>query len=220
MNSIKKNIDYIRFQKRVGKILFAIILAIMIMTLFGMLQSMKNLYIDTLNTLNSQQQEINDLSSRITNMELLYQTENEQATRGNCDRTDIFTERYEDRLDKELIEYTINTCLEFGVEPKLVFAIMETESGFNPKAQSDTSCGLMQINKINADWLENDLGVTDLFNPKENILSGIYILANLNYNTLEEKLMAYNMGVTGASKLWSKGIYSTDYTDRVISKML
>lgn len=98
MNSTKKNIGYIRFQKRVGKILFAIILAIMIITLFGMLQSMKNLYIDTLNTLNSQQQEINDLSNKITNMELLYQTDNKNQSRGDYDRTNI------SQSDREYIE--------------------------------------------------------------------------------------------------------------------
>ncbi len=29
--------------------------------------------------------------------------------------------------------------------------------------------------------------------------------------------MAYNMGEDGAARLWEKGIYSTDYTEKILN---
>lgn len=40
------------------------------------------------------------------------------------------------------------------------------------------------------------------------------------YEDPEKVLMAYNMGETGAKRLWDKGIYETDYTNKVIKNIM
>lgn len=55
---------------------------------------------DTLNTMNLQQQEMNDLDSRITNMEILYQTEQKNVSASNDEPISL------SQSDRELIERT------------------------------------------------------------------------------------------------------------------
>ena len=78
--------------------------------------------------------------------------------------------------------------------------------------------GLMQINQKNHEWLSNAVGVTDFLDPYQNIQAGIYILGTLfeKYDDPHKVLMAYNMGESGASKLWDQGIYQSKYSQRVI----
>lgn len=109
---------------------------------------------------------------------------------------------------------------EYEVDADLVKAIVECESGFDPNAISKTNdYGLMQINKCNHKSLSETLGITDFLDPKSNILAGVYILSTLKqYADTEEKLlMCYNLGVNGAKKKWSKGIYKTPYTEKVMA---
>lgn len=76
----------------------------------------------------------------------------------------------------------------------------------------------MQINQKNHEWLSNAVGVTDFLDPYQNIQAGIYILGTLfeKYDDPHKVLMAYNMGESGASKLWDQGIYQSKYSQRVI----
>ena len=43
-----------------------------------------------------------------------------------------------------------------------------------------------------------------------------YILVD-EYQDTNMVLMAYNMGEDGAARLWEKGIYSTDYTEKILN---
>lgn len=109
---------------------------------------------------------------------------------------------------------------EYKVDADLVKAIIECESGFDPNAISKTNdYGLMQINKCNHKSLSETLGITDFLDPKSNILAGVYMLSTLKqYADTEEKLlMCYNLGVNGAKKKWSRGIYKTPYTEKVMA---
>jgi soluble lytic murein transglycosylase-like protein len=76
----------------------------------------------------------------------------------------------------------------------------------------------MQINKCNHEWLLNVLGITDFLDPEQNIRAGVFVLRKLfeGYTDPELVLMCYNMGETGASRLWNKGIYSTKYTEYIL----
>lgn len=61
----------------------------------------------------------------------------------------------------------------YAVDPKLVLAVMSTESGFNPKAQSPKNAqGLMQLIPETAERF----GVKQVFNPAENIKGGLAYL--------------------------------------------
>lgn len=66
-------------------------------------------------------------------------------------------------------------------------------------------------------------GVTDLFNPYQNIRVGINCLREIQAKYLASSgencvLMVYNMGESGAKKLWAKDIYSSAYSREVIAR--
>lgn len=126
-------------------------------------------------------------------------------------------------LDEELQEFIY--CLSYGynIDYAFVMGLIEAESTYQVDVVSSTNdYGLMQINTVNHEWLKEKLGVTDFLDPYQNTRSGIYILRNLfeKYEDPEKVLMAYNMGETGAKRLWDKGIYETDYTNKVIKNIM
>lgn len=79
------------------------------------------------------------------------------------------------------------------------------------------------INSINAGWLKDELGITDLLDARQNIQAGCYMLGmylSEYEGNVNCALMAYNLGATGAKKAWSAGTYSTAYTDKVWNAMV
>ena len=66
-------------------------------------------------------------------------------------------------LDADLQQYTAEMCDLYEVPLELAYAVMQVESGYTVSATSSTGdYGLMQINSINAGWLKDELGVTDM----------------------------------------------------------
>lgn len=121
-------------------------------------------------------------------------------------------------LDMELQDYIREECIDAELDMELVLAIMKVESDFNPKVISSTGdFGLMQVNKINFEEIERELGLTNMLDPYQGAKAGIYLLSKLKWNESEHQmLMAYNIGVAGAQKLWEQGIYETDYSKKVL----
>lgn len=82
----------------------------------------------------------------------------------------------------------------FGVDPSLVKAVIHQESSFNPYAVSAAGAkGLMQL----MDGTGEGFGVTDPFDPQQNVQAGTQFLAGLlhKYNGNEGvALAAYNAG--------------------------
>ena len=105
----------------------------------------------------------------------------------------------------------------------LVIAMIDRESSFRASVISGTDdYGLMQINTINHGWLSEQYGLTDFLDPYQNVFAGVTILSDHleRYDgDLAKALMAYNMGATGAKRLWNQGIYSTKYTEYILSAM-
>ena len=130
---------------------------------------------------------------------------------------------YDCPLDHDLQDYIRELCIENDVPMDLVIAMISVESSFRPNVVSGTSdYGLMQINKINHEWLSEEYNITDFLDPYQNVFCGITIIAEHLEKTdgdIALALMRYNCGATGAKRLWDKGIYSTSYTEKILAAM-
>lgn len=129
---------------------------------------------------------------------------------------------YDVPLPQDLQKYIRDVCVECGVSEKLVLAVIEVESGFEPDVISSTNdYGLMQINVCNHEWLSQEIGVTDFLDPKQNIQAGVYMLSALmdKYDDVSHVLIAYNCGEGGAKELWDQGITETAYSRKVLQAM-
>lgn len=124
------------------------------------------------------------------------------------------------KMPEEQQEFTYYLCAGYNIDFALVMALIQNESDFEPAVVSTTNdYGYMQINQINHRWLRDTIGVTDFTDPYQNIRSGVFVLRKLfeRYQDTNMVLMAYNMGEDTACQLWEKGIYSTDYTEKILN---
>ncbi|MBW2174815.1 MAG: transglycosylase SLT domain-containing protein [Deltaproteobacteria bacterium] len=89
------------------------------------------------------------------------------------------------RVNSLYDRYISAAARKHGISSSLIKAVIKAESDFNPRAVSKKgACGLMQLMPETA----KDLGVVDLFDPKENIFGGTRYLKKML------TLAAYNAG--------------------------
>ncbi len=142
-----------------------------------------------------------------------------------------YPQKYSEFVDKAASDYNL--------DPALIYAVIRTESGFDPEAQSEAgACGIMQMMPSSFEWLQEKRGTTgqytteDLFDPEVCIDYGSYLLKYFYdfYGTERSAVAAYNAGfVVGDwladSSLSSDGVNldsipypeTANYVDRVES---
>lgn len=128
-------------------------------------------------------------------------------------------------------EYIAAAAKEYGVAEELIKAVIACESSFNPNAVSKSGAvGLMQLMPATA----KGLGVTNSYDPQQNIMGGTKYLSSLVENFDGDLILAlagYNMGGTRVAGYGitpnsnSESAYDAipdsvmSYAKKVISKM-
>lgn len=124
--------------------------------------------------------------------------------------------------DTWISETAQEACIEYGEQygicPELLEAIIERESSGRPDAENGSCKGLMQISvKWHTDRMEQ-LGVTDIFDERGNILVGTDLLAELfgKYGDVAVVLMAYH-GERNPAEKAERGEIS-DYAQGILER--
>lgn len=118
-------------------------------------------------------------------------------------------------------EYVTLYAEEYKLDPLLVFAIIKTESNFNPEAKSKSEArGLMQIMEPTAKEICKNIGIQEvsqegLYNPHNNIQLGTYYFSMLRkeYKNIGLALAAYNVGIGRVSEWIEQDILKQDGSD-------
>lgn len=107
---------------------------------------------------------------------------------------------------------------QYGVNPNLIKAVMASESGGKPNAQSSKNAkGLMQL----IDSTATDMGVQNVWNPKQNIFGGAKYLKQMLdkfQGDLPRAVASYNAGPAAVEK--HGGVPPIKETKDYVSKVL
>lgn len=144
------------------------------------------------NTITKTQKDLNEINNQI-NAQNAEQIKQKFKT-SNLNQSQVFgnNNQYDGLINKYAKTY--------GVDPLLVKCIIMQESGFNERACSYVGAGgLMQLMPETA----SDLGVTNVYNPEDNLNGGIKLISRLlkKYNgNVSFALAAYNAGEGNVDK--------------------
>lgn len=152
-----------------------------------------------------------ELPSRSKGLDLPVQRSIEIERKSSSHRpVDRITVRYGDLIDLAAAETKLDSIL--------IASVIEAESAGNPKAVSRAGAkGLMQL----MDATASDYGVTDSFDPGQNIMAGSRFLKAMvdRFGDVKTALAAYNAGPGNVDKYGGIPPFSETrkYVERVIS---
>lgn len=109
---------------------------------------------------------------------------------------------------------------EYDIDPQILYAVIKTESGFNPNAVSDVGArGLMQITEETFAWIKlkaapnEEISFEDLYDADTNIRFGAYFIDRCleRYNgDLATAAAAYHSGWGTVDQLLEDPAYTAD----------
>lgn len=122
-------------------------------------------------------------------------------------------------INPQYIGYCEQIGAQYAICPEVLEAMIETESSGNPLARNGRCCGLMQVDaQIHAGRMQR-LGVSDIFEPRGNILVAADFFAE-SFETYGDDfakiLMIYN-GTKGAKDKAARGDF-TDYARKIMKR--
>lgn len=113
----------------------------------------------------------------------------------------------------EAEDHITKVAKQYGLDPSVVKALIEEESGWCASAEGDNgqSIGLMQIQPRWHKERLTRLGITNLYDPEQNVTVGCDILAELldKCGNYEDALSVYNSGNTEDGR---------EYAERILRK--
>lgn len=110
----------------------------------------------------------------------------------------------------EVEDHIEKTAKRYDLDPRVIKALIAEESGWLSSAEGDdgNSVGLMQVQERWHKARMQRLGVTNLYDPRQNITVGCDILADLlgKYGNYKDALSVYNSGNTKDGKQYAERI--------------
>lgn len=106
-----------------------------------------------------------------------------------------------------------------GLDPSLVYAVIRSESGFDPNAKSNIGAlGLMQLTPPTFDWAmtktheDEHYTADDLYTPEINVRYGTVVLSELlnEFGDEQTAIAAYHAGRSNVKAWLSNPSYSKD----------
>ena len=100
---------------------------------------------------------------------------------------------------EEYQHYAYNLCQRYGIDYSLFISIMFVESRFQPNASNGgLYIGLCQVAATHLPNLSSKLGISDLYDPYDNMTAGAYLLSYyINANgSIESGLASYGGGAS------------------------
>lgn len=133
---------------------------------------------------------------------------------------DCIMEQYDRNTHPQKFSQLVeNYADENGLDKDFVYAVIKTESGFNPEAESGVGArGLMQIMEETFDWIKyrlddgDEITFDSMYEPEQNIRYGTYLLGYLNgvFGNRECTAAAYHAGVNAVLGWLEDTTYSSD----------
>ena len=129
-------------------------------------------------------------------------------------------------LSEDLQKYTYEQCIDNQLDYSVVLALIWRESRFDfdaigINANGTQDSGLMQINDVNLEWLEREIGITDIMDPVQNIKAGTSILGIFSKkHGMHNALFAYQYGEIGMLRKVESGDTVNDHVRILYDKSM
>lgn len=113
------------------------------------------------------------------------------------------------KIDEGLAKDIYHAAQEAGIEPKLAYGLVHTESSFDTHAKSGVGArGLTQVMPKTAKWLQPGTKAEDLYDQKTNLKLGFRYLNSLidkYHGNVRHALTAYNRGPGTVDRILKRG---------------